>query len=122
MSKILKTTVVGSYPKLGYVEKGLKNRNMGKITENELQKIFEKATKEVVEEQIRAGIDVIADGEQYRSDMVVYFAKQIEGFDEGEWVRIWGNNYFRKPIVLSKVKFNKPMTLKYFMLAKEVSI
>jgi 5-methyltetrahydropteroyltriglutamate--homocysteine methyltransferase len=92
-----------------------------KLSRSELSKITDRATAEVVEEQIKAGIDIIADGEQYREDMEVYFAERISGFKEGEWIRIWGNNYYRKPIVSKKVKFIKPMTIDDFILARKVA-
>lgn len=119
--KILQTTVVGSYPRLGYVMEAVSKYKKNKITKKELKKITDKATREVVEEQIKAGIDIIADGEQYREDMEVYFAERIEGFKEGDWIRIWGNNYYRKPIVYQKVKFISPMTVYDYLLAKKTA-
>jgi 5-methyltetrahydropteroyltriglutamate--homocysteine methyltransferase len=92
-----------------------------KLAKNELKKITDRATAEVVEEQIKAGIDIIADGEQYREDMEVYFAERIDGFKEGDWIRIWGNNFYRKPIVHKKVKFKAPMTLDDYLLAEKVA-
>jgi 5-methyltetrahydropteroyltriglutamate--homocysteine methyltransferase len=119
--KVLQTTVVGSYPRLDYVVKAVSKYKSKKLTKAELKKITDKATREVVEEQIKAGIDIIADGEQYREDMEVYFAERIEGFREGDWIRIWGNNYYRKPIISKKVKFIKPMTLDDFLLARKTA-
>jgi 5-methyltetrahydropteroyltriglutamate--homocysteine methyltransferase len=75
----------------------------------------------VVEEQIKAGVDILADGEQYREDMEVYFAERIAGFKEGDWIRIWGNNYYRKPIVHKKVGFIAPMTVEDYLLAEKVT-
>jgi 5-methyltetrahydropteroyltriglutamate--homocysteine methyltransferase len=119
--KILQTTVVGSYPRLKYVVDAVSKFKKKKISKKELDSITQKATIEVVEEQIKAGVDIIADGEQYREDMEVYFAERIKGFTEGDWIRIWGNNYYRKPIVRKKVKFIKPMTLDDFQLARKVA-
>jgi 5-methyltetrahydropteroyltriglutamate--homocysteine methyltransferase len=63
----LVTTVVGSYP-----TDGLPRR---------------RAVQRAVEDQIAAGIDVIADG-QVRGDMVTTFAEQLPGYrqaDDGHW-------------------------------------
>ena len=119
--KILQTTVVGSYPRLNYVVEAISKFKQKRITKTELKKITDKATREVVEEQIKAGVDIIADGEQYREDMEVYFAERIAGFKEGDWIRIWGNNFYRKPIVYKKVGFIAPMTVDDFKLAERTA-
>jgi len=111
MKKILTTTVVGSHPRSPEVMDVLKKKEQGKATEEEYNKIVEEATKVCIDDQINAGIDIIADGEQGREDMQVFFAERLGGFEEGEWVRIWGNNYFRKPIVTERITFKGPMSL-----------
>jgi len=119
--KILQTTVVGSYPRLNYVVEAVSKFKKKEISREELKKITDRATTEVVEEQIKAGVDILADGEQYREDMEVYFAERIGGFKEGDWIRIWGNNYYRKPIVHRKVEFIAPMTVEDYLLAEKVT-
>ncbi len=119
--KILQTTVVGSYPRLKYAEEAKEKFKKGEINEGELRKIYGQATQEVVEDQIKAGVDIIADGEQGRDDMEVFFAERIEGFQEGGMVRVWGNNYFKKPLVNAKVNFKKPMTLDDFILSQKTA-
>ena len=117
----LQTTVVGSYPRLKTVLEAVSKHKRGQLTGEQLKKATDDATREVVEEQIKAGIDIIADGEQGREDMEVYFAERIKGFREGDWIRIWGNNYYRKPIVAGKVSFVSPMTLDDFILANKTA-
>lgn len=121
MKKILPTTVVGSYPRLEDAQEAKKRFKKGQITGQELEKIYDQATQEVVEEQIKAGIEIIADGEQRRDDMEVFFAERIAGFQEGGMVRVWGNNYFKKPLVSSRVKFKEAMTLRDFLISKKTA-
>ena len=105
------TTVVGSYPKLPPASKALKLKKKGEIGEEEFRRLVEEAIKTVVEDQIWAGVDIISDGEQSREDMVVYFAEIMDGYKTGEWVKIFDNVYFRKPIITGRVQWTKPMTL-----------
>lgn len=105
------TTVVGSYPKLPPASKALKLRKRKEIGEEEFRSLIEEAIKGVVEDQIWAGVDIISDGEQSREDMVVYFAEIMEGYVPGEWVKIFDNVYFRKPIIVGRIEWTKPMTL-----------
>jgi 5-methyltetrahydropteroyltriglutamate--homocysteine methyltransferase len=111
MKNILTTTVVGSHPRNPKVVEAAHLLKGKKITQADYEKVVKVATKVCVDDQIKAGIDIIADGEQGREDMSVFFAERLDGFQEGDWVRIWGNNYFRKPIVADRIGFKGPMTL-----------
>ena len=87
------STVVGSYPVV--VEKNnnpRRNRILSVFTGNDSCKI---AIRHAVESQLKAGIDIISDG-QVRGEMVEIFAKNIPGF------KIEGNTCF----INSKI--NKP--------------
>jgi 5-methyltetrahydropteroyltriglutamate--homocysteine methyltransferase len=119
MNKILPTTVVGSHPRFPEVVDAVHKLKEGKISQEEYKKIVDAATKVCIDDQIKAGIDIIADGEQGREDMAVFFAERLGGFEEGKWVRVWGNNYFRKPIVTDKVEFKAPMTLEDWKFAND---
>lgn len=110
-NKTLPTTVVGSHPRDPKVVEAARRLKAGGITREEYEKAVAEATRTCIDDQIRAGIDIIADGEQGREDMQVFFAERLGGFQEGDWVRIWGNNYFRKPIVVDRIEFRGPMTL-----------
>ena len=107
----LPTTSVGSFPKPSYLMKARSDRKRGKITGDELAELENRATKEWVEFQESAGIDVLVDGEMYRGDMVAYFAEHIPGFDPGGLVRSYGNRYYYKPIIKGKLKYPGPITV-----------
>jgi len=115
--QILTTTVVGSHPRSPDVVDAAHKLNDKKIAPADYKKLVDEATKVCIDDQVRAGIDIIADGEQGREDMQVFFAERLGGFQEGEWVRIWGNNYFRKPIVADRIKFKSSMTLEDWRFA-----
>ena len=117
--KILRTTVVGSHPRNPKVVEASRRLKSGTATKVEYDAIVAEATKICIDDQVKAGIDIIADGEQGREDMQVFFAERLGGFKEGDWVRIWGNNYFRKPLVTERVEFKKPMTLDDWVFANK---
>ncbi|GBF09175.1 methionine synthase [Aeropyrum pernix] len=115
------TTVVGSYPKIGPASEAIKKRRAGEISEEEFHRIARESIRMVVEDYLWAGVDIISDGEQTREDMVVYFAERLEGYREGDWVRVFDNVYFRKPIVAERVRWVRPMIIEDWEYARSIS-
>jgi len=115
------TTVVGSYPKLPPAKRALRSIRKGETSWNSVYDLFEDAIRGVVEDQISAGIDIISDGEQTREDMVVFFAERVKGYVPGEWVKIFDNVYFRKPIIVSQVEWIDALTVRDWRTASKYS-
>ena len=97
------TTSVGSFPKPDYLVKARADFSKGKISEQQLRELERKATEFWIAKQEELGVDVLVDGEQYRGDMVAYFAERLPGFVEGGLVRSYGNRYYHKPIIAGEV-------------------
>jgi 5-methyltetrahydropteroyltriglutamate--homocysteine methyltransferase len=57
---------------------------------------------------------VLVDGEQYRGDMVAYFAETMSGFARGGLVRSYGNRYYHKPVMVGPVRWPGPMTVDWW--------
>ena len=114
MSEVLPTTTVGSFGKPDYLTKARSQHARGKLGATELEELERKATAEWIRRQEQLGLDVLVDGEMYRSDMVAYFAERLEGFKTGGLVRSYGNRYYRKPIIAGRVKRPAPMTVSWF--------
>ncbi|NPB00273.1 MAG: methionine synthase [Crenarchaeota archaeon] len=121
LPKAFITTVVGSYPKFPEAQEAIEKRKRGLISEEEFRKICRSAIRKVVEDYITAGVDIISDGEQTREDMVVFFVERMRGYEIGDWVRIFDNVYFRKPIVVSKIEYVGPMIIEDWEYARSVS-
>ncbi|MCE4604523.1 MAG: methionine synthase [Aeropyrum sp.] len=115
------TTVVGSYPKIGPADKAIKMRRSGEIGEEEFHRIARESIRMVVEDYLWAGVDILSDGEQTREDMVVYFAERMDGYREGDWVRVFDNVYFRKPVVVGRIGWRQPMILEDWEYARSVA-
>lgn len=118
---IFPTTSVGSFPKPDYIKKARNQFSKKEISRNELRKLEEKATHEWIEFQEKLGVDILVDGEMYRGDMVAYFAEELPGFEDGGFVRSYGNRYYRKPIITGRVDWEKPLTLDWWKKAQAMT-
>jgi len=115
---MLLTTSVGSLPKPDYLVAARAQARRGELGAKALRELEERATREWITTQEELGIDIIVDGEQYRGDMVAYFAEHLGGFQESELVRSYGNRYYRKPIIVGKVTRPKPITVEWWRFAQ----
>jgi 5-methyltetrahydropteroyltriglutamate--homocysteine methyltransferase len=73
------TTVIGSYPFPGWLE--VAADNLGRFGPDDLEEAQRDATLAAVMDQVRAGLDVITDGEQGRFDFNLSFYAFVEGLD-----------------------------------------
>ena len=118
---MLLTTSVGSLPKPDYLAKARTQARKGEISRKELTRLEQQATREWIKFQEDIGIDIIVDGEQYRGDMVAYFAEHLDGFQSSSLVRSYGNRYYRKPIIVSKVRRKKPITVDWWKFSQQLT-
>jgi 5-methyltetrahydropteroyltriglutamate--homocysteine methyltransferase len=118
---ILLTTTVGSFGKPDYLQKARNANAKGKLGATELLELERKATQEWVKIQEELGLDILVDGEMYRSDMVAYFADLLEGYSAGGLVRSYGNRYYHKPVISGKLARPKPMTVEWFEFAQSLT-
>ena len=117
MNKLL-TTSVGSFPKPPYLQQARNRFARGEISGEELRKLEKQATKEWIGAQEEIGIDILVDGEQYRGDMVTYFAENLEGLAISGLVRSYGNRYYRKPIAVGPIRRRGAITVEMFQYAQ----
>ncbi len=115
------TTSVGSMPKPDYIIKARSQFARGEITRDELTELERKATREWIEFQDSIGTDLVVDGEQYRGDMVAYFAEELPGLEIGGLVRSYGNRYYRKPIATGPIGREKPITVDWWKYAQSLT-
>ena len=85
----LRTTVIGSYPLPGWLE--LASGQLERFGPADLAELQEDAVIAAVHDQLRAGLDVITDGEQTRLDFNLSFYGYLEGIElEAAPPRRWG--------------------------------
>jgi 5-methyltetrahydropteroyltriglutamate--homocysteine methyltransferase len=121
---MLKSTVIGNYPKLPTQKGDVNIRRMlhrldkGEIGRPELEQAFDAVTARVVREQLESGIDLSTDGQIRWDDIVTPFASQADGFEIGGLIRWFDNNvYYRKPSVVGEIKWRKPVAANAYRLA-----
>lgn len=122
----MKTTVVGSYPKIWEARAGTKligsisKHQRGIMPNGKLCKSFDEVTKHVIEEQESIGIDIITDGQIRWEDIVTPFAKDISGFKINGLNRFFDNNvYYRRPIVTKRLSNSKDLIIDEARFAKK---
>ncbi|MEM0363453.1 MAG: methionine synthase [Sulfolobaceae archaeon] len=118
---LLPTSVIGSYPRPKWLKETIRLYRAGKVNEEDLQEAFNDAVIAVINDHYKAGVDVPTDGEVRRDEMVEFFAERIKGFKFYGPVRVWGTAYYRKPSVVSKIEYSKPLLVDEFKFASSVS-
>ena len=115
------TTSVGSMPKPDYILKARSRFARKEIDREELRELEQQATREWIEFQDSIGTDLVVDGEQYRGDMVAYFAEELPGLEIGGLVRSYGNRFYRKPIATGPIGRDKPITVEWWEYAQSLT-
>lgn len=118
---MLPTTTVGSFPKSPSLIKARAQARRGEISAKQLDAQAKEATAFWMKTQEEIGLDVLVDGEQYRGDMVAYFAEHFKGFKEGGLVRSYGNRYYHKPIITGEIRWPGPMTVDWWRYAQSLT-
>ncbi|MEM7386303.1 MAG: cobalamin-independent methionine synthase II family protein [Verrucomicrobiota bacterium] len=75
----LRSSVIGSYPFPGWLE--FSSQHLDQFGKEDIREMQEDATVGAIQDQYRAGLDVITDGEQGRFDFNLSFYAYIEGID-----------------------------------------
>lgn len=120
----MKTTVVGNYPKTGpgtrapNLRTAISRADQGRITREELHRIEDEVTREALEEQARAGVDLVTDGHIRREDEQTYFASRIGGFSINGLIRYFDTNtYYRQPVAEGKLEWQGPISVADYKFA-----
>ena len=118
------TTMVGNYPKISPDAKAPSLRaaisrfDESRITLEELKRVEEEVTKEVIQDQVDAGLDLVTDGQIRWDDGQTYIARGIQGFTVNGLIRYFDTNtYYRHPIPENKLQPNGAITVKDYEFA-----
>ncbi len=126
------TTVIGAYPKPSYIKiTDWFNASGGTDTEyptkfymdevnqmgENIENLFDKASKEIIRDQEECGIDIITDGEVRRENYIHYHCRHLDGIDFEnltEKTARTGNYKCWLPTITSKVKSKEPFLINEF--------
>lgn len=122
------TTVVGNYPKIpnrprpARLRAAIARFERGEIDTEELARVEDEVTLEVIQEQVEAGIDIITDGQIRWEDDQTYIARRLKGISINGLVRYLDTNmYFRQPVVEGEVEWQGPILLRDYQFAVQHS-
>ncbi len=105
-----RSDVVGSLLRPDYLKEARKRHEAGELGAAEFKKIEDRAVNEAIALQLKAGLDVISDGEMRRYAFYGHFIDAVEGFDKfGGWAIPFrdeqGNELvLKRPVVVSRLK------------------
>ena len=124
----LMTTNTGSFPRIGEGKGGQRLRaafsytDKGMLSQNDLLAVEREVTSEVIKLQIKAGIDLVTDGQIRWNDPISHVLKYIAGIDIGPLIRFFDTNfYYRQPIIKKKVLWQKSVLADDFIFAQRIS-
>ncbi len=122
------TASTGSYPRIGDSPEQQRHRQAyaqrerGEISDDEFERIQDEVTREVIEEQIRAGLDLVTDGQVRWYDPISHFTRKLGGCELDGLLRFFDTNfYFRQPVIKEELEWRGPIAKREFTFAKGVS-
>jgi 5-methyltetrahydropteroyltriglutamate--homocysteine methyltransferase len=119
----LPTTTIGSFPQTAEIREARANFKAGKLSEKDYDAFLEKKTRECIQYQVDADIDVPVHGEFERNDMVEYFGEQLAGylFTQNGWVQSYGSRCVKPPVIFGDVSRPEPMTVRWTKFAQSLT-
>ena len=117
------TTSTGSLPQTAEVRHLRVQRSKGEIDQDGYQEGIARLIADAIRWQESKGLDVLVHGEFERTDMVEYFAEQLDGFltTRNGWVLSYGSRSTRPPILAAPPSTNEPMTVDEWRLAQSAT-
>ena len=115
-----RSDVVGSLLRPPYLKEARERHEAGKLTAVEFKQLEDRAVNEAVDLQIRAGVEMITDGEMRRYAFWGHLIDAVEGFDKlGGWAIPFRNEKGEeivqaRPVVVSKLRRKRPMCAEEF--------
>ncbi len=116
----LHSDVVGSLLRPDYLKEARANHAAGTLNDTAFKQIEDRAVDEAIAMQVRAGVDVISDGEMRRYAFFGHLIEATEGFDKsGGWAIPFhdeqGNEIlFQRPVVVSRLKRRRHLCAEEF--------
>ncbi|MGJ7922819.1 vitamin-B12 independent methionine synthase [Neobacillus sp. LXY-4] len=72
------TTVIGSWPRSKEVQRAMRDKRAGRMSEEQFQAVADQAVLQCLKWQEEAGIDIVSDGEQRRDNYISFVAEHLE--------------------------------------------
>jgi 5-methyltetrahydropteroyltriglutamate--homocysteine methyltransferase len=117
------TTTIGSFPQTSEVRQKRAEFRAGKLTAEEYETYIKQSIKELIAQQEGLGLDVLVHGEFERTDMVEFFAENLDGIatTKNGWIISYGTRGYRPPIIFGDIVRPEPMTVKEIVYAQSLT-
>jgi 5-methyltetrahydropteroyltriglutamate--homocysteine methyltransferase len=114
------TTTTGSLPQTADVRSLRTQLGRGELDRAGYDAAMARLITDAIGWQERMGLDVLVHGEFERTDMVEYFAEQMDGYHTTShgWVLSYGSRCTRPPILAAPPSITEPMTVNEWKLAQ----
>ena len=121
-------TNTGSYPRIGDTGELQELRRTyaawerGETTAQDLHVAEDAATRAAIADQIRAGLDLVTDGQVRWHDPLSHLAGKLTGIEINGLLRFFDTNfYFRQPLAKAALSRKESLVLKEYEFARTVS-
>jgi 5-methyltetrahydropteroyltriglutamate--homocysteine methyltransferase len=120
---LLPTTTIGSFPQTPEVRRLRTQLKKNTITKEEYDAAIDKQIAYAIGIQEALGLDIFVHGEAERTDMVEFFAQNMDGmlFSTNGWVQSFGSRCVRPPIFWSDISRSRAMTTREFAVAQSLT-
>src|SRR5215472_2684773 len=115
-----RSDVVGSLLRPDYLKQARQRYEAKEISDTEFKKIEDRAVDESIDLQVKAGLDVISDGEMRRYAFYGHLIDAVEGFDKfGGWAIPFRDEkgeelVLQRPVVVSRLRRKRHMCAEEF--------
>lgn len=115
-----RSDVVGSLLRPEYLKEARQSHDSGALSHAEFKKIEDRAVNEAIDVHVKAGMDVVTDGEMRRYAFFGHLPDSVEGYDKtGGWALPFhdeqGNEMVQtRPVVVSKLRRIRHMCAEEF--------
>ena len=120
---VLPTTTIGSFPQTSEVRNLRTKLKSGALTQEGYNAAIDTQIAFAIGVQEALGLDIFVHGEAERTDMVEFFAQQMDGmlFSLNGWVQSFGSRCVRPPIFWSDISRPRAMTTREFIVAQALT-
>jgi 5-methyltetrahydropteroyltriglutamate--homocysteine methyltransferase len=136
-STLFPTSVIGSWPRSVEVQKAMREKRAGRMTDEAFQAVADQAVIECLRLQEEAGVDIVSDGEQRRDNYISFVAEHLHNVkmltvselleyidDKASFEEILGTLdvpafSLSNPAAAGKISRKKPLALNDFRFLKK---
>ncbi|NLF38298.1 5-methyltetrahydropteroyltriglutamate--homocysteine S-methyltransferase, partial [bacterium] len=120
---VFPTTTIGSFPQSPELRKMRADYRAGRVTADAYKTFIRQKIADVIKLQEDLGLDVLVHGEFERTDMMEFFAQQLDGMatTSNGWIISYGTRVYRPAIVYGDVARPRPMSVAEISYAQSLT-